>query len=178
MKQNYQMIWLVVFVALVCGLAVPAGTPLFAQEAPADSFVLYMPIAVANTGGAGGQSDVTCPYLPDSMRYRYTPANDQTGSFHRHSFLVDYTINDFSYMNMAAEYVVATDDALSDTVLTGITPSDVLPMGILTFGEYSQSPLLQNGFTYHWRIRLHCTDVEGENHLGAWTEVQTMVAGE
>ena len=178
MKQSTRMVWMVIFVALLYGLVTPTGRPLFAQEAPADSFVLYMPITVANTSGAGGQTEVTCPYLPDTMRYRYTPANNQTGSFHRHSFLVDYTINDFSYMNMAAEYVVAADEALSDVVLSGITPSDVLPVGILTFGEYSQSPQLQNGLTYHWRIRLHCTDMEGKDHLGAWTAIQTLVAGE
>ena len=178
MKQRYRMMWIVIFVALVYGLVTPAERPLFAQEAPAGSFVLYMPITVANTSGAGGQTEVTCPYLPDTMRYRYTPANNQTGSFHRHSFLVDYTINDFSYMNRAAEYVVAADDALSDVVLNGITPSDVLPVGILTFGEYSQSPQMQNGLTYHWRIRLHCTDMEGKDHLGAWTAIQTLVAGE
>lgn len=171
------MFCLPVLVWVIFGL-LNFGAPLQAQDGSTHPFVLYVPLTAASHNETGGQTGATCPYLPDALRYHYTPADPQTGGFHRHSFLVEYNILDLSYIGMAAEYEVASDVLLSDLVLSGVTHHDSLPIGLLRFGEYSQSPQLQNGVTYHWRVRLLCTDASGATSVAEWTPVQIMVAGE
>ncbi|MEZ4637722.1 MAG: hypothetical protein R2856_22660 [Caldilineaceae bacterium] len=101
MKPTTAMLWLVALLCVFSGLP-----PLHAQDTPAPAFVLYVPFAIAESD-IGGQNDAVCPHLPEGLRYHYTPANDETGGFHRHSFLVDYNIPDPAYMYVAAEYQLA-----------------------------------------------------------------------